>query len=172
MADEEVQADAAAAPKSGKKKLIIILAASLLLVLMVGGGAAFFLLSGSEEDVDSTAAQNVQPEAIYIKIRTLEGRPMFVASLENQDGNRHFMQIYAEAKTRDPAVEILLNQHMPLVVARLNTLFTTADSTALRSVDGIRALQNDATELVNRLMEDRGGPAGVEVVLFTNFVMQ
>lgn len=170
MADEDVQADAATAPKKGKKKLIIILVASLLLVLLVGGGAAFFLLGG--DDKADSAAQNVQRDAIYIKIRTLEGRPMFVASLENQAGNRHFMQIYAEAKTRDPDVEVLLNQHMPLVVARLNTLFTTADSKALRSVDGIRALQNDATELVNRLMEDRGGPAGVEVVLFTNFVMQ
>lgn len=170
MADEDVQADAADAPKSGKKKLIIILAASLLLVLIAGGGAAYFLL-GSGDEADS-AAQNVQREAIYIKIRTLEGRPMFVASLENPGGNRHFMQIYAEAKTRDPEVERVLNQHMPLVVARLNTLFTTADPVALRSVDGIRALQNDATALVNRLIEDRGGPAGVEVVLFTNFVMQ
>ncbi|WP_200881996.1 flagellar basal body-associated FliL family protein [Nitrincola sp. A-D6] len=131
----------------------------------------FFLLSGNEEEADM-ATENVQPEAIYIKIRTLEGRPMFVASLENPDGNRHFMQIYAEAKTRDPAVEQVLNQHMPLVVARLNTLFTTADSKALRSVEGIRALQDEATALVNRLIEDRGGSAGVEVVLFTNFVMQ
>ncbi|WP_417583422.1 flagellar basal body-associated FliL family protein [Nitrincola sp.] len=171
MADEDVQADAAAVPKSGKKKLIIILAASLLLVL-IASGAAFFLLSGSGDESEEVAVENVQTEAIYIKIRTLEGRPMFVASLDNPDGNRHFMQIYAEAKTRDPAVEQVLNQHMPLVVARLNTLFTTADSKALRSVEGIRALQNDATALVNRLIEDRGGVPGVEIVLFTNFVMQ
>ena len=172
MADEDVQADATAAPKGGKKKLIIILAASLLLVLVVGGGAAFFLLSGGEDEADVAAEEDVQTEAIYIKLRTLEGRPMFVASLENSDGKRHFMQVYAEAKTRDPAVEQVLNQHMPLVVARLNTLFTTADSQALRTVDGVRALQNDATDLVNRLVEDRGGVAGVEIVLFTNFVMQ
>lgn len=170
MADQDAQVDATVVPKSGKKKLIIILAVAILLVL-VAGGAAFFLLSGSEEKAGSSA-QSVQREAIYIKIRTLEGRPMFVASLENPDGNRHFMQIYAEAKTRDPEVEKVLNQHMPLVVARLNTLFTTADSRALRSVDGIRALQIDATDLVNRLIEDRGGAAGVEIVLFTNFVMQ
>ncbi|QEW05465.1 flagellar basal body-associated FliL family protein [Nitrincola iocasae] len=170
MADKDAQADAAPVPKSGKKKLIIILAASLLLVLLVGG-AAFFLLSGGEDETE-VAAENVPTEAIYIKLRTLEGRPMFVASLENPDGNRHFMQIYAEAKTRDPAVEQLLSQHMPLVVARLNTLFTTSDPKALRSVEGVRVLQNDATALVNRLVEDRGGVAGVEIVLFTNFVMQ
>lgn len=170
MADEDAQADAAEVPKSGKKKLVIILAAAVLLV-SIAGGAAFFLFSGSKDESRS-AAQNIQREAIYIKLRTLEGRPMFVASLESQGGNRHFMQIYAEAKTRDPEVERILNQHMPLVVARLNTLFTTADSKALRSVDGIRALQNDATDLVNRLIEDRGGSPGVDIVLFTNFVMQ
>lgn len=157
------------APKSGKKKLIIIIAAAIL-VLAVGGGAAFFFLMGGDESAEPAAP--VQQEALYIKIRTLEGRPMFVASLENPGGNRHFMQIYAEAKTRDPQVEQIINQHMPLVVARLNTLFTTSDPNVLRNVDGIRALQNDATELVNRLVQDRGGEPGVEIVLFTNFVMQ
>lgn len=157
------------APKKGKKKLIIIIVAALI-VLGAGGAAAFFFLMG-EKEPEEPAAPVIQ-EALYIKIRTLEGRPMFVASLENPGGNRHFMQIYAEAKTRDPQVEQLLNQHMPLVVARLNTLFTTSDPNVLRTVDGIRTLQNDATELVNRLVQDRGGEPGVEIVLFTNFVMQ
>lgn len=171
MAEEDARSEGGdTTPKSGKKKLIIIIVA-VLLVLMIGGAAAFFLLSGGDDEANNPSVA-VRQEAIYIKIRTLEGRPMFVASLENPDGNRHFMQIYAEAKTRDPAVEALLNQHMPLVVARLNTLFTTSDPRALRSVEGIRALQNDATELVNRLIQDRGGNPGVEVVLFTNFVMQ
>ncbi|KDE39599.1 MAG: flagellar basal body-associated FliL family protein [Nitrincola lacisaponensis] len=171
MAEEDARSEGGeAAPKGGKKKLIII-AAAVLLVLLIGGGAAFFFLSGGDDESARSSAP-VQREAIYVKIRTLEGRPMFVASLENPDGNRHFMQIYAEAKTRDPAVEAVLNQHMPLIVARLNTLFTTADPRALRSVDGIRTLQRDATELVNRLIQDRGGEPGVEIVLFTNFVMQ
>lgn len=170
MADEDARPEGEEnAPKGGKKKLIIMIAAAVL-VLLIGGGAAFFFLMGGEESAEPAAP--VQKEAIYIKIRTLEGRPMFVASLENPSGNRHFMQIYAEAKTRNPESEQLLNQHMPLVVARLNTLFTTSNPSALRSVDGIRTLQNDATELVNRLLQDRGGEPGVEIVLFTNFVMQ
>lgn len=159
-------------PKGGKKKLIIIIAAAVL-VLLAGGGAAFFFLMGGDDASDPSAPAAVaQKEAIYVKIRTLEGRPMFVASLENPNGNRHFMQVYAEAKTRHPESEQLLNQHMPLIVARLNTLFTTSNAPALRSVDGIRTLQQDATELVNRLLQDRGGEPGVEIVLFTNFVMQ
>lgn len=170
MADKDERPEGEeSAPKRGKKKLIIIIAA-VVLVLAAGGGAAFFFLMGDDEPVEPETP--VQQEALYIKIRTLEGRPMFVASLENPGGNRHFMQIYAEAKTRDPQVEQLLNQHMPLIVARLNTLFTTSDPNVLRTVDGIRALQNDATELVNRLVEDKGGQPAVELVLFTNFVMQ
>lgn len=170
MADEDALPEGEEAPKKGKKKLIII-AVAVLLVLIAGGAGAFFFLMGGEEEVEETAAP-VQQEAIYIKIRTLEGRPMFVASLENPDGNRHFMQIYAEAKTRNIETEQLLNQHMPLVVARMNTLFTTSNPSDLRTVDGIRTLQNDATELVNRLLQDRGGEPGVDIVLFTNFVMQ
>lgn len=170
MADKDARPEGdESAGKGGKKKLMIIIIAAVL-VLAAGGGGAFFFLMGGEESQETAAP--VQREAIYVKIRTLEGRPMFVASLENPNGNRHFMQVYAEAKTRDPAVEQLLNQHMPLVVARLNTLFTTADPNALRNVEGIKRLQGDATELVNRLVQDRGGEPGVEIVLFTNFVMQ
>lgn len=167
MADDK-QADETGAAKPGKKKLILIIAAALVLVLAVGGGAAFFLLSGGEREVRDPGPR----EAIYVKLRTLEGRPMFVASLQAQSGQRHFMQIYAEAKTRDPRIEEALNSHMPLVVARLNTLFTTADAQVLRTVDGRRELQQQATEEVQRLMQEKAGDPGVEIVLFTNFVMQ
>jgi len=157
--------------KGSNKKLIIILAAVVL--LLVVGGAAFFLLMGGDKSSEASAKPVTPSEAIYVKVRTLEGRPMFVAGMQNAAGTQHFVQVYAEVKTRNPAVEVVLNTHMPLFVARLNTLFTTSNPDSLRTVEGVRALQQEATELVRRLVNERGGPGdAVEIVLFTDFVMQ
>lgn len=160
-------------PKKSKKKLIIIIVAALLALSLAGGAAYFFLMGGDEtEEMAEEVDTDIQQDAIYVKLRTLDGRPMFVASLVSASGSRHYMQIFAEAKTRDLQVETILNEHMPLIVARLNSLFTTANPDELRRVEGIKNLQQQATDLLNRLVMDRGGPAGVEMVLFTDFVMQ
>jgi flagellar protein FliL len=171
MAEKET-VEPAAEGKGSSKKLIIIIALAAVLVLGGGGAAAWFFLSGSSSEDPDAPKVEVKRPAIYVKLRTLEGRPMFVASMQSSSGQRHLMQIYAEAKTRDPAVEQALNQHMPLVVARLNTLFTTADPESLRLVEGKRALQQQATAIVQEVMSDKAGNSGVEIVLFTSIVMQ
>ncbi|WP_151702665.1 flagellar basal body-associated FliL family protein [Nitrincola alkalilacustris] len=166
MADENEQEEGAAAPKS-KKKLFIILGAAILLVVLIGGGAgAYFFL------FDKEPAEPVRQEAIYTKVRTLEGRPSFVASLQAEGGSRHFMQIYVEAKSRDQKVADALDAHMPLIVARLNALFTTQSVQRLRTVEGKRALKSEGTELVQQIMMEKIGEPGIETLLFTDFVMQ
>lgn len=167
MADENEQEEGAVAPKS-KKKLFIIIGAALLLVVLVGGGAgAYFFLFADKEPVEP-----VKREAIYTKVRTLEGRPSFVASLQAEGGSRHFMQIYVEAKSRDQKVADTLDAHMPLIVARLNALFTTQSVQRLRTVEGKRALKVEGTELVQQIMMEKIGEPGIETLLFTDFVMQ
>ncbi|WP_409523799.1 flagellar basal body-associated FliL family protein [Nitrincola sp. MINF-07-Sa-05] len=167
MADESEQEEGVVAPKS-KKKLFIILGGVLLLVILAGGGAAayFFLLA------DKEPAEPVRQEAIYTKVRTLEGRPSFVASLQAEGGSRHFMQVYVEAKSRNQVVADALDAHMPLIVARLNALFTTQSVQRLRTVEGKRALQEEATALVQQIMTEKVGEPGIETLLFTDFVMQ
>jgi len=165
MADENEQEEGAVAPKS-KKKLFIILGAALLVVLLGGGAGAYFFL------VDKEPAEPVRQEAIYTKVRTLEGRPSFVASLQAEGGSRHFMQIYVEAKSRDQKVADALEAHMPLIVARLNALFTTQSVQRLRTVEGKRALKTEGTELVQQIMMEKIGEPGIETLLFTDFVMQ
>jgi len=160
--------------KLGKKKLIII-AAALVLILAIGGGVgAFFLMSGdsTEEPVDAEAPVLPEIEALYTKIRTLEGKPMFVVSLESDDSDMHYMQIYVEAKSRDPSVDEALQQHMPLVVARLNALFSSQNVNTLKRVEAKRAMREQATEIVQEILQDKIGQPGIESILFTNLVMQ
>jgi len=153
-----------------RKKLIIIIAAVVVLLLGGGGAAAFFLLSGGEETAE--VAEPARKEAIYTKVRTLEGRPMFVVTLQSDDGKRHYMQAYVEAKSRDQETVDALELHMPLVVARLNTLFSTQKFETLMTIEGKRALREQAVETVRAIMQEKIGRPGVESILFTNFVMQ
>lgn len=156
----------------GKKKLIIIIAAVALVLLLGGGGAAFFLLGG-DPAAEQQAAQSEQPqEAIYTKIRTLEGKPMFVVGLRSKDGQPHYMQVYVEAKSRDPKVVETLELHMPLVVARLNSFFSDQSYDELLNVENKVAMRDRATEIVQAVLLDKINEPGIETILFTDLVMQ
>jgi flagellar FliL protein len=157
--------------KGSNKKLIIILAAVVVL-LLGGAAAAFFLLSGSGSEQASGEVQPVKQDAIYTKIRTLEGKPSFVVTLQSSDGKRHYMQAFVEAKSRDPKVDEALKLHMPLIVARLNALFASQSFEELQTVEGKQALRSEATALVQSILQEKIGQPGVETILFTNFVMQ
>lgn len=159
---------------SGKKKLILLVVVLLLLLGGGGGAAYFFLLSGGDDAavVEEASAVPVRQAAVYTKVRTLEGKPMFVISLQSNDNQRHYLQAYVEAKSRDQVVADALTLHMPVVVARLNALFSSQNFETLMTIDGKRALQQQALETVQSIMQDKIGRPGVEAILFTNFVMQ
>lgn len=168
MADEDKTEDREdGAPKKSKKMLIIIIAA--VVVLLGGGAGAFFFLAG---DGTEEVVEEVRLPAIYTKIRTKDGRPMFVSTLQSDDGRTHYLQAYVEAKSRDPIVDPALNKHMPLIVSRLNTMFSTQEFDKLSTLEGKQNLRSDATKLLQGIMKQRIGIPGVEEVLFTNFVMQ
>ncbi|MDY6891520.1 MAG: flagellar basal body-associated FliL family protein [Pseudomonadota bacterium] len=171
MAEQEATADEQAA-KGSNKKLIIILVAVIALLLGGGGTAAFFFLSGDGSAGEAQPVEVVKREAIYTKIRTLEGKPSFVVTLQSSDGKRHYMQAFVEAKSRDPAVDEALQLHMPLIVARLNALFAAQTFEELQTVEGKQALRSEATALVQSILQEKIGQPGIETILFTNFVMQ
>lgn len=171
MAQENEAAGADAGGKKSRKWLYIGLVG---LVLLVGGGgtAAYFLLGADGSSPEEAEAGDERAKALYTKVRTLEGKPMFVVTLPSDDGRRHYMQAYVEAKSRNPEVDEALTLHMPLVVARLNALFGTQRFEQLRTLEGKERLRQEATDLVRGIMQDKIGQPGVETILFTNFVMQ
>ncbi len=158
----------------GSKKLIIILALAAVVLLGGGAGVTYFLLSSSDGGAEAAqaAAEPVSLEAIYTKVRTLEGKPSFVVTLQSADDKRHYLQAFVEVKSRNPAVDEALKLHMPLVVARLNALFSSQSFEDLQSIEGKKALRQEATALVQSIMQEKIGEPGVETLLFTNFVMQ
>ncbi len=169
MADDTQTEGAEEAPKKSKKMLIIIIIA--LVVVLLGAGTAFFFLTGSPDGEEELAEEIIVP-AVYTKIRTKNGRPMFVATLLSSRDAAHYMQAFVVAKSRDPLVAPALDKHMPLIVSRLNTLFSSSEFSTLSTIEGKQQLRADATKLLQDIMLQRIQMKGVEEVLFTNFVMQ
>lgn len=179
MADEQTPEQAAEGEPKKKSKLLLIIIIVVVLLLAGGGAAAYFFLMGDDSaEGDEAAAEQAAPVVvervppIYTKVRTMEGRPMFVTTLRSDDDKTHYIQIYAEAKSRDQTVADALKLHMPLIVARLNMLFTQQEFDRLRTQEGKIALQQAALDLVREIMMDKIGRPGVEALLFTNLVMQ
>ncbi len=174
MAEADESTEESGAEGKKKSKLVLIIALVVGVLLVGGGGAAvaFFMLSGDEPVAEEVPAKPEKAEAIYTKVRTKEGKPMFVVTLQSLDERPHYMQAYVEAKSRDAEVDDALTLHMPLIVSRLNTLFSTQKFEQLLTIEGKIQLRQDATDLVREIMQEKIGQPGVETVLFTNFVMQ
>ncbi|WP_299205381.1 flagellar basal body-associated FliL family protein [uncultured Amphritea sp.] len=173
MAEDTTDTGEAGAKKSGKLKLILIIVAGVVLAAGIGGGVAMFLMGGSDTEVAADSAAPAKPaQALYTKIRTLEGSPYFTVVVPSNDGRTHYMQLYVEAKSREAEVDSALTKHMPKIVSNLNQLFSRQSFDALRTPSGKMMLQQEALVALQEVMQEKIGKPGVEKVLFTGFIMQ
>lgn len=177
MAQDTDRVDGATDKAAGKAGISrhLVMAAVVLVALLVGGGgmAAFFMFTGGDDaQTPVETAPAVKAKALYTKVRTLEGQPMFVVTLASQDGKRHMLQVHIEAKSRDPEVVEVLTLHMPRVVAKLNELFRAQPFESLLTVDGKLQLKAQGLQVIQEFMQEKIGRPGVEALLFTSFVMQ
>jgi len=175
MAEETTEAvdEEGVKKKPGKLKLILIIVAGVILAALIGGGATMFLMSGSDTEPVAEDAKPAKPaQAIYTKIRTLEGSPYFTVVVPSADGRTHYMQLYVEAKSRDDEVATALTKHMPKIVSVLNQLFSQQSFDKLRTPEGKVMLQQAALAGIQGVMQEKIGKPGVEKILFTGFIMQ
>lgn len=162
-------------PVKSKKlsaKLLIVIV--VVVVLLAGAGAAawFFLGGNVASETDPSKAEVVRQEAIYVKLRTLGGKPSFIANLTEKSGRQRFLQIYAEAMTREQSVADALAKHMPLVIHELSTLYSSQDFSELQTPEGKERLRKVSGQKVQEVLQREINRPGVEEVFFTNFVMQ
>ncbi len=172
MAEDIAPAEGADKSKKISTKLLIIIA--VIVVLLAGGGGAawVFLSAGSAAEGDPAKVAVVRQEALYVKLRTPSGRPSFIANLAEKNGRQRFLQIYAEAMTRDQSVVDALTKHMPLVIHELSTLYSSQEFTDMQTAEGKERLRKQSGQKVQELLQREIQRPGIEEVFFTNFVMQ
>jgi flagellar FliL protein len=164
MADPTPEATEAPA----KKRRLPLLIALAVVVLAGGGGAAWWFLGrGAAHEGEEAQAAAPRAEPIYVALD-----PPFVVNFE-AGGQLRFLQVAAQAMTRDPAVAELVKRHDPMVRNALLLLLAGQSYESVATREGKEALRARALAEVRAVVKAQGGDgAAIEDLYFTSFVMQ
>lgn len=121
---------------------------------------------GDEEEDDEDGEEEEIMQAIYLPLN-----PAFVVNFASQ-GKARFLQVEVEAMTRDPLVPDQITLHMPIIRNNLLLLFSAQTYDSVSTLEGKEALREEALVVVQDILEEETGDAGIEAVYFTSFVMQ
>ncbi|MEK6788173.1 MAG: flagellar basal body-associated FliL family protein [Pseudomonadota bacterium] len=97
--------------------------------------------------------------------------PAFVVNI--QDGPRfRFLQVEVDVMTRDTTAFARLDKVIPRVKSELTMLFGSLQRESVQTVEGQKALQAKALEVINAVLKEETGKEGIAAVYFTKFVVQ
>lgn len=176
MADDDVEVEEESGGSGGMKKILILGIIGFVLISASVGGTLYFLGFFADEEVAEENAgvelgEDGQPieakkPAIYFPLK-----PDFVVNFQAR-GRQRFLQVSVSIMSRDQMVIDSAQKHMPLIRNKLVLLFGGQLYDELRTHEGRELLRQQALEAVQEVLTQETGEAGVETVLFTNFVMQ
>jgi len=164
MADPTPEATEAP-PKKRRLPLII----AIVVVALAGAGAAWWFLGPGAAHEGDAGAEAAAPlaEPIYVALD-----PPFVVNFE-AGGQVRFLQVAAQAMTRDPAAAELIKRHDPMVRNAMLLLLAGQSYESVATREGKEALRHRALEEVRAVVKAQGGDSAViEDLYFTSFVMQ
>lgn len=119
---------------------------------------------GSEHGAQAAPAGS--GEAVY---KTID--PAFVVNI--QDGSRfRFLQVEVDVMSRDATAMARLDKVMPRVKSELTMLFGSLQRENVQTVEGQKALQAQALDVINTVLKEETGKDGIAAVYFTKFVVQ
>jgi len=97
--------------------------------------------------------------------------PAFVVNI--QDGPRfRFLQVEVDVMTRDATGFARLDKVMPRVKSELTMLFGSLQRENVQTIEGQKALQAQALDVINTVLKEETGRSGIDAVYFTKFVVQ
>jgi len=160
-------------------KKVIIIVGVLVLLLGVGGGAALFLLKDdtpADAAADAAGAAGADdpaatPVAVGKKPIYFGLNPDFVVAFQNPK-NVRFIKASIEVVTYESSVIDDLKLHMPAVRDGVLTVFGKQTEAGLSSPEGKEAFRAEVLASVRNTLQQLTGNPGVELVYFTNYVMQ
>lgn len=173
----EKKKDEAVEVKSGGKIKWIVLILIVVVLLAAGAGAAYYFLiyepdepsaqaeEGAQGQVGETSAPAVQAPLIYHRLEA------FTVNI-TAPGPVRFLRVKMSVVTRDEAVVDALDKHMPMIRNDLLSLLASQEFARVNTPEGKDALREELKQSLIQILTKAGEPAGVEEVLFIDFVMQ
>ena len=165
MAEEDEKAKG-----GGKLKLIIIIVTAVVLAIALSvAGTLFFLGGGGEEEADGSGNGAQTTEPAHVPATYFELEEALVVQVQGE--RQRYAQISLAIVMREHDVSAQLEQHLPTVRSRLQSVLQRQQYADLHSPEKKKELAQTLLETVNRVLEKEGAQPA-ERVLFTNFVMQ
>lgn len=169
MAEEkELELDVEIDDEKSNKKVLIFIIAGAVALIGITVGLTLFLLGGDEE-VPAEGEEAAVPEVVQLQY--FDMKPAFTVNF-HVDNRARILQMKLSLAYRDDSAREAVELHMPLIRHNLINLISSEDFNSLRTLEGREALRQKILESVQQVIEQETGEAGVENVLFTNFVMQ
>lgn len=150
----------------GKKGLLLMIIVVVLAIAASIGGTLYFVGSGEPEVIAEEPVSDRPAPAVYHQLR-----PAFVVNYVTASKPR-YLQVEISVMSREPTIIEAVIDHMPLVRSAVLETLNSSDFELLRTHQGKEALLEELTEVLNTTLEAETGEAGIESVLFTNFVLQ
>jgi len=156
-------------------KLIIIIVLSMVVAVGASVGITVAVIGGDSAAKEVAEAQDAgdedtaEPEAepIYISLD-----PPFVVNFQDKNQRSKFLKAELSVVTRNPAMEALIEKHMPAIRNSLVLLFSRQVYEDLVSNEGKEKLRAEALAAVQDVLEKQTGDPGVEELFFSSLVMQ
>ena len=156
--------------KSGSKRIVLV---TILVLIIIGSGAAYYFLvlagqSPVVEDGDQIVEESVEPE--LLETLYLQLTDSFTIQLRDSGS---MMQVKLALRTPygQPMVDEMTAHEIGIRAALLESLSNVEGATA--SSENFRSLiEPDLRDAANAILEDQKVFPGIDLVLFTEFLMQ
>ncbi|MGD9869624.1 MAG: flagellar basal body-associated protein FliL [Thauera sp.] len=189
-APEKAEEGGSAPKKKGKLGLIIVIVLLVVLILVAAGvGALLLLKGGKDKHEEAPAAHATAPAPAQLqtpgtvdltKPPTFVPLEAFTVNLRRDEGD-HYLQVVAQLRITDPAMDATLKAFMPEIRHRINLLLSSKLPSEIATIEGREDLALNITQQINEALgfqpvRDALGkpvPNGpVQAVLFTSFIIQ
>lgn len=173
-AEEDVSAEEVGNEAESKNKKIIVFAVLVILLigLSAGGTVATLALLKKDEpvaeltDANTEEVSDIKADAIYYPLK-----PSYIVNVDAR-GRRRYLQADLTFLIRDAAMVASIDTHKPSVDNVVNSELGGVVFEDIQTAEGKELLRLQLTQAMRALFKEEVGDPVVEMVLFTNFVMQ
>ena len=167
MANKDEQAESG---KSGKKRTVLI---AVILLTLIGGGAAYYFLVlaspssevGGSDQIVEESEEPERTETLYLQLTD-----SFTIQLRDSGS---MMQVKLALRTPfgQPIIDEITAHEIGIRAALLDIL-SDVEGAAASSEDFRRLIEPDLRNAANAILAEQNVFPGIDLVLFTEFLMQ
>lgn len=92
--------------------------------------------------------------------------------LRQSEQQARYLQIKVALKSDDPEIIQNASTHLPMIQDSLRILFADQNMAKINSIEGRKALQQEAFEVINAIFESEINNSNLQKVFFTTFLWQ